>query len=51
MKKNKKRNKNVVVAEAPRNFLVPMMKEMTGKGAHKSKKAYNRKVGKKVDFS
>ena len=46
MKKNKKN-------KSPRNFLVEQMIHMSSaaKGAHKSKKAYNRKVGKKVDFS
>ena len=52
MKKNK-RNKNntTVTADTPRNWVFTEMKKMTGKGAHKNKKAYNRKAGKKVDFS
>ena len=51
MKKNKRNNNTTVTADAPRNFVFLQMKGMTGKGAHKSKKAYNRKAGKKVDFS
>ena len=51
MKKNKRnKNNNVVTADAPSNYVFLQMKGMTGKGAHKSKKAYNRRVGKKVDY-
>jgi len=49
MKKAKKNN-NVVTADAPRNYVFLQMKGMSGKGAHKSKKAYNRKVGKRVEY-
>lgn len=49
MKKNKKNN-NVVTADAPRNYVFLAMKKMTGSGSH-GKRGYNRKVGKKVDFS
>ena len=44
----KKRNKN----KAPRNYTVLQMiaKSSAAKGAHKSKRAYNRKLAKKVDF-
>jgi len=51
MKKNKRNKNNVVTADAPRNWVFTEMKKMTGKGAHKNKKAYKRKAGKKVDFS
>ena len=51
MKKNKKNKKNnVVTADAPRNYVFLAMKKMTGSGSH-GKRGYNRKVGKKVDFS
>lgn len=50
MKKNKKNNNNVVTADAPRNYVFLAMKKMTGSGSH-GKRGYNRKVGKKVDFS
>lgn len=51
MKKRNKNNTTTITADSPRNWVFTEMKKMTGKGAHKSKKAYNRKVGKKVDFS
>jgi hypothetical protein len=51
MKKRNKNNKATVTADAPRNWVFTEMKKMTGKGAHHSKKSYNRRAGKKVDFS
>jgi len=51
MKKRNNKNNTTVTADAPRNWVFTEMKKMTGKGAHKNKKAYNRKAGKKVDFS
>ena len=50
MKKRNKKNNTTVTAAAPRNWVFTEMKKMTGKGAHKNKKAYNRKAGKKVEY-
>ena len=50
MKKSNKKNNTTVTPDAPRNWVFTEMKKMTGKGAHKNKKAYNRNAGKKVDY-
>ena len=52
-KKSKKTNNSntvVVTADAPRNYVFLAARKMTGKGAH-GVKGYNRRAGKKVDFS
>ena len=53
-KRTKKVNTNsntvVVTADAPRNYVFLAARKMTGKGAH-GVKGYNRRAGKKVDFS